>query len=396
MRRFTLTIALLLCSGAASAQAVDSSGTGFFVNNSGWLATNAHVVEGCATLEVPGYGTVIDHHVDVTNDLAVLQVRPRAGAVPIVFRSTRVRLGEDIATFGYPLSGILSSSVKITTGNINSLVGLADDTRHLQISTPIQPGNSGGPVVDRSGALVGVTVAQLGARFQQSTGIVAQNVNFAIHADLLVTFLEARGIMFQESAEAGEALGTADLADKISPSVIAIHCHGGQPETAGEPAAPSSVAPSNSSLTYSYRQLDGYDVVGFDYDTRRDVSYQQCLRACDEDRGCMAITYNEPARYCFLKNNAAVLIRNSDARAAYYAGMDDDVFISNFTVRSNSDMRGGDYAQLRDSTFTGCFLECAKDDRCQAFAFVHSNRSCWLKDRTATLQRQPGVELGVK
>jgi serine protease Do len=395
MRRIAIVMTFSLCSGWAQAQTPDSSGTGFLVNEDGWLATNAHVVEGCDRLEVPGHGEVVTQHLDTTNDLAVLRIEIAQAVTPIVFRSTRVRLGEDIAAFGYPLSGLLSSSVKITTGNINSLVGLADDTRHLQISTPIQPGNSGGPVVDRTGTLVGVTVAQLGATFQQSTGIAAQNVNFAIRADLLANFLEARGIAFEESAEAGVDLNTADLAERISPAVVPIHCYGGPPPAAEAPPASTRAAP-RSGLNYEYKQLDGYDVVGFDYETKPSVTYQQCLRACDEDRGCMAITYNEPARFCFLKNDAKILIRNADARAAYYAGLDDDVFISNFTVRSNSDMRGGDYAHIRNSTFIGCFLDCGRDDRCRAFAFVRSNNSCWLKDRTGTARRQTGVELGVK
>lgn len=396
MRRAVMAVMLSLYSSVALAQPPDSSGTGFFVNEEGWVATNAHVIESCTRLEVPGHGSVGAQHVDSINDLAVLQVQSKNAVAPIPFRSTRVRLGEDIASLGYPLSGILSSSVKITTGNVNSLVGLGDDTRRLQISTPIQPGNSGGPVVDRSGALVAVTVSQLGATFQQSTGIAAQNVNFAIRSELLASFLNARGIEFEQSTVSSEALSTADLADKITPAVVPIHCYGPQQDVLDESAAQTPVTPSASGLTYEYRQLDGYDVIGFDYETRQDVSYPQCMRACDDDRNCMAITYNEPARFCFLKNDAAVLIRNSNARAAYYADLDDEVFISNFTIRSDSDMRGGDYAHVRNSSFIGCFLQCTGDDRCRAFAFVQSNKSCWLKDRTSSRQRQTGVELGIK
>jgi serine protease Do len=380
----------------ALAMTPNSSGTGFFVNGEGWLATNAHVVKGCTRIEVPGYGQVTAQHQDPTNDLAALRVESRSSVTAIAFRSTRVRLGEDIAAFGYPLSGLLSSSVKITTGNINSLVGLADDTRHLQISTPIQPGNSGGPVVDRAGALVGVTVAQLGATFQQSTGIVAQNVNFAIRADLLATFLESRGISFEETIDASVDLATADIAEKLSPAVVPVHCFGAQPDVSVTPPAQMPAVPARRGLDHKYTQLEGYDVVGFDYGTRRSVTYQQCLNACDQDRRCMAVTYNKPARFCFLKDEAAILIRNDDARAAYYAGLGKDVLVSNFTVRSNSDMRGGDYAHLRNRTFIGCFLDCAKSDRCRAFAFVRANSSCWLKDRTGAPRRQAGVELGIK
>jgi hypothetical protein len=107
-----------LVTAAAMAQSHDSSGTGFVVNAEGWFATNAHVIEGCVRLEVPGQQSVITRHVDSTNDLAVPRVENAAAGRAITFRSNRVRLGEDIAAFGYPHSGLLSSSVKITSGNL--------------------------------------------------------------------------------------------------------------------------------------------------------------------------------------------------------------------------------------------------------------------------------------
>jgi S1-C subfamily serine protease len=91
------------------------------------------------------------------------------------------RLGEAVATYGFPYHGILSSSGNFTLGNVTSLTGMGDDTRFFQMSTPIQPGNSGGPLLDMSGTVVGVMVSQLSAVNMMKVGnSVPQNVNISI------------------------------------------------------------------------------------------------------------------------------------------------------------------------------------------------------------------------
>lgn len=226
-----------------------SSGTGFLVNSNGWVVTNAHVVEGCAKAAVSNIGEVVQKHVDAQNDLAVVRVStPPAGVSVLSIRRAPPRLGEDVAALGYPLSAILSDSVKITTGNINSLVGMENDTRYLQISTPIQPGNSGSPLVDKAGNLVGISSASLGAKYSADTGIIPQNVNFAIRASVLELFLQARGVSFQTVETAESPLSTADLAERVSPSVFQILCY--QQLSAPPPVvvyAPTSPSPALAS-----------------------------------------------------------------------------------------------------------------------------------------------------
>jgi S1-C subfamily serine protease len=91
------------------------------------------------------------------------------------------RLGEEIVVYGFPLAGLLASSGNVTTGNITALAGLGDDIRFLQISAPVQPGNSGGPVLDRNGNIVGIVVSKLDAiKTAIATQDIPQNVNFAI------------------------------------------------------------------------------------------------------------------------------------------------------------------------------------------------------------------------
>jgi S1-C subfamily serine protease len=232
--------ALVCAAQPATAEASDVSktGTGFFVNDQGWVVTNAHVIEGCTGVSVLQLGNGSDLAVDRQNDLAVFKLSTAAGKPHLPLRRSQPRLGEDIAAYGYPLSGLLSDSIKVTTGNINSLVGLENDSRYLQISSPLQPGNSGGPVVDQWGSIVGVSTAVLGSKFTNVTGIAAQNVNFAIRSNLVELFLQSRNIDFDASDPAADAkpLSTADLSDKVVPSVVQVICHGGE-QSSGKPVA---------------------------------------------------------------------------------------------------------------------------------------------------------------
>ncbi|RAZ71810.1 S1C family serine protease [Mesorhizobium atlanticum] len=257
-----------ICSAAAAAVAigfaaqpanadqfdVSSSGTGFFVNDQGWAVTNAHVVEGCTSISVPQLGDGSDLAVDKQNDLAVFRLSTGAGKPHLPLRHSQPRLGEDIAAYGFPLSGLLSDSIKVTTGNINSLVGMENDTRYLQVSTPLQPGNSGGPIVDQWGSIIGVSTAVLGSKFTSETGIAVQNVNFAIRSNVVELFLQSRSIQFDAADAAADAkpLSTADLSDKVVPSVVQVLCHGAEkPLANADPSPTTAEVPSVQSGTSS-------------------------------------------------------------------------------------------------------------------------------------------------
>lgn len=234
------------------------SGTAFFVNADGWAVTNAHVLEGCTRASVPTMGEATDWIVDRQNDLAAVKVAGGIGKPFLQLRDPAPRLGDDIAAFGYPLHGLLSDSIKVTTGNINSLVGIDNDTRYLQISTPLQPGNSGGPVVDRSGSVLGVATAVLGSRFADNTGILPQNVNFAVRSNVLELFLQSRSIEYESLPASGDELSTADLAELVAPAVVQILCFSDSslppvatdrgPRPQGDPAPAPSSAPSAREL----------------------------------------------------------------------------------------------------------------------------------------------------
>lgn len=106
----------------------------------------------------------------------------------------RPRLGESVASYGFPYAGLLSSSGNFTLGNVTSLSGMNDDSRFIQISTPVQPGNSGGPLLDMSGSVIGVVEGGLNAiAMMQAGGNVPQNVNFAFRRASSSIFYRLKG-----------------------------------------------------------------------------------------------------------------------------------------------------------------------------------------------------------
>jgi hypothetical protein len=112
-----------------------------------------------------------------------------------------------------------------TTGNVSALAGLRNDANYLQITAPIQPGNSGGPVFDQEGNVVGVVVAKLNViELAQATNDVAQNVNFAIKTSVLLNFLEANGVQYSTASTTLQHLQPADLADRAKSMSVLVSC----------------------------------------------------------------------------------------------------------------------------------------------------------------------------
>ncbi len=193
-----------------------TTGTGFFVTSDGDLVTNAHVVEKCEKVLVKtDDGSIVEARrtaMDAANDLALLKIT-KSPTKPANLRFG-IRLGESIAAFGFPHSDILSTSGNFTLGNVTATNGIGDDSRYLQISAPVQSGNSGGPLLDQNGNLVGVVSSKLNAlKVAVQDGDLPQNVNFAIKAAILATFLDSNRITFQTAAAATKPLEPADLAD---------------------------------------------------------------------------------------------------------------------------------------------------------------------------------------
>jgi TonB family protein len=168
------------------------SGTGFVIAPN-TLVTNHHVLEGCDDPQVvtsrgPRPARVLDS--DANTDLALIWVSGLGGSAAKLRPPASVELGEQAFVFGFPYQGALSSSGNFTNGIVSALSGLRDTRHHLQITAPVQPGNSGGPLLDEAGNVIGVVVAKLDAlRMAVATGDIPQNVNFAVSVDALHRFL---------------------------------------------------------------------------------------------------------------------------------------------------------------------------------------------------------------
>lgn len=197
-----------------------NTGTGFFVAADGSFVTNAHVVEGCSDIAVrTDDGTISGASriaTDATNDLALLRLRTLPAKAPRV-ATLRVgtRLGEGVEAFGFPHTDLLSTSGNFTLGNVTALTGLKDDIRFFQVSAPVQAGNSGGPLLDTSGNVVGVVSSRLNAiKVMLASDDLPQNVNFAVKAALLAMFLDANRVTYTTGVPAATPLAPADIADQ--------------------------------------------------------------------------------------------------------------------------------------------------------------------------------------
>ena len=212
----------------AAGQVQVGSGSGIFVNSDGMVLTNAHVINGCKTIMVKAYNATptsgLLDSVDPKNDLALIRTRSDYG-VPAMFRPQNrpARLGENIGVIGYPLLGMLSNEPKATFGQVNSVAGMNNDYTLLQISAPIQPGNSGGPVYDQNGQVLGIVVSTASPALAAKIGVVPQNINFAIRSEIAQIFMTAHGVEFRTSGFSSR-MDTADIAAAGEKSTAQILC----------------------------------------------------------------------------------------------------------------------------------------------------------------------------
>jgi S1-C subfamily serine protease len=169
------------------------AGSGFFVSTTGIIATNAHVVEAARNVEVTisnEIGTFVYKAkvllADGKNDVALIQIDDDKfkglTSIPYGFIE-KADAGERVFTIGYPLNDVMGNNYKVNDGIISSKSGVADDIRYFQISVPLQPGNSGGPLFNKDGNIIGLTSAKLNSK---AVGAEVENVNYAIKASYLI------------------------------------------------------------------------------------------------------------------------------------------------------------------------------------------------------------------
>jgi serine protease Do len=188
----------------SSDKKLKASGSGFLLTTNGLVVTNYHVVEDASRIEVvfPEKNITKSASVrikDTKNDIAILEIKDftfsdiSSQQIPFSFADANsVKVGQEVFTLGFPLGDIMGTKPRLSTGRINSLFGIQDDPRLFQISNPLQPGNSGGPLFNSKGDLVGIVVSSLNAKyFYENAGIIPQNVNFAVKASYLQSIISA-------------------------------------------------------------------------------------------------------------------------------------------------------------------------------------------------------------
>ena len=201
-----------------------STGSGFFVSRAGHLITNEHVVRECRDIRL-GDGQVAELiAIDRRADLALLKAGPVEHAA-VLRADARPRQGEEVLIYGFPLRGVLSSSGQLGAGMVTALSGLRDNPLQMQIDVPVQSGNSGGPLIDAHGEVIGVVVSKLNAlRVAQVTGDIPQNVNFAVAAAPLKSLIAAHAVPLAVSPRPSTPLARELIAEAARRYTTAVLC----------------------------------------------------------------------------------------------------------------------------------------------------------------------------
>jgi len=223
------------------------TGSGFFVSKMGHVITNAHVVQSCnkvtigdnANKQVPA--ELIN--TDRSNDLALLKLSTlemasaesksliqKLGVVVVplaangLLRDEDVRLGEKVLVAGYPFGELFSNTIKVTSGIVSATRGAGDNSGQFQLDAAVQPGNSGGPIYDSGGNIVGVVISQLDKlKMAKAIGSLPELVNFGIKASTVRQFLTSSGLPSKKS-ERTEEKSTEQLAEIAQNQALMVMC----------------------------------------------------------------------------------------------------------------------------------------------------------------------------
>jgi S1-C subfamily serine protease len=212
-------------------KSVGKTGTGFVISASGHILTNNHVVDGCTDIHGQLNGqpetTLRVVSSDAQNDLALLQGPTGSFKDYAKLRDRSVHSGDSVVVIGYPLHWLLSSDFTVTTGIVSPPSGILNDTRYLQISAAIQPGNSGGPFFDTNGLVIGVVAEKINAFAvaRYTGGNLPENINFAIKTGMIRDFLD-NSVVPYETAAPGVELKTPEIAVKARAFTLYITCTG--------------------------------------------------------------------------------------------------------------------------------------------------------------------------
>ena len=200
------------------------SGSGFMLRSDGLLVTNAHVVDGCTGVRVRGFGRARVLHRDDALDLAVLALPGVRGAPVAPLADDEPRLAEPVYAFGFPLPGTLGTDIGFSAGNVSALSGMKGDPGQFRMTAAVQPGNSGGPLLDNSGRVVGIVTAKLNAvKVADTTGDIPQSMNFAVRTSVLRSWLDELGLAVAP-APRGTAAALTNIAARAQDYTHQVLC----------------------------------------------------------------------------------------------------------------------------------------------------------------------------
>ncbi len=209
---------------APSAGTPKGSGTGFYVNNTD-VVTAAHVIDGCARLTLETGEPLSVIRSDTGLDLAVLSTTRRSASWLPLSERVAPKLGENILALGFPYRGMFNQGLSVTGGNISALPGATDPAKRVMLTAPIQPGNSGGPVLNKAGEVVGVVVSRANdLKVLEGTGTLPQNMNFAVSTEPLLGFLDKADVFFPQGRTDAKPLDDG-VPPETQASVVSILCY---------------------------------------------------------------------------------------------------------------------------------------------------------------------------
>lgn len=202
---------------AARAASSARIGAGIIASaDDGLVLTNHHVVQDCAQIAVRDAGeqsakaTLLGS--DVANDLALIKVERRFARAATFRRGTALQAGESVVVVGFPLAALLGFEPNVAFGYVSAVGGLRGDATRFQISAPIHKGNSGGPILDQGGQVIGIVTAKLDAlAVQKRMGDLPQNISFGVKGEVAQAFLDKHSAAFR-SAPGGEKLENTEVA----------------------------------------------------------------------------------------------------------------------------------------------------------------------------------------
>jgi hypothetical protein len=202
-----------------------ASGTGFIVSEKGHIITNHHVIEGCTEVKVHKDGDVYKGKVianDILNDLALIKSNYKPNVI-FPLRDKNPSLLEDIYVAGFPFGNAISSAVKVTKGVVSSESGLGNNYSNIQIDAALQQGNSGGPILDEKGNVVGVAVAKLDLQYaMKKFGSIPENINFGIKSSVVENLIQAHNV--NNPSPNTKEMSKSDLGYNIKQATLYLSC----------------------------------------------------------------------------------------------------------------------------------------------------------------------------